>query len=835
MARGWIAAGLLAGIAMPADAQTEQLRFPTYPGTAETATWTVDVAAAASGDARRFTLRSSAPQRDDTPSTRVVDARAGDPAVRSGSPMFDALFAMTVAEAHADSVDAIRDDSYNNGDPIACHCFETGEKWHYVWTRDLSYALDLGLAGFDPSRAAESLLFKTSGLRPGAAAPVGLPASTVQIVQDTGSGGSWPVSTDRTTWALGAERTLANLSGAGRAAFAAKALAALTGTLEADRIAAFDPHDGLYGGEHSFLDWREQTYAPWIVDDLSWMARSKALSTNIVQLRAMRLAARLAHEAGDAARATRYAGWATTLATTIDRAFWNEKAGMYVTFLTADRTAAQVAKYDLLGNALAIEAGIADRQRSRRILSSYPFAPYGPPVVWPQAPDMFVYHNRAQWPFVTAYALRAAVAAGHVAAVDRAIGALVRGTAINLSNMENFEWLSSRGRFDDGPEINSRRQLWSVGGYYGAVVGTIFGWQPDMDGVAVRPFLTTATRRMLGSGDTASLKGIHYHGKPVEITLRLPPVAADGAYHPVASVVLNGRAVTGRIFDRDLAAQGNRIEIRFGTPATDGATVTQVPQIPATSHDDARAFMAKTPTIATVQRANRTVTVKLAGDIPATQRFALYRDGTLIGFDLAGSALIDKAPPVPALSACYTVVLLGQHASHPSAAVCAPGSAAQTITATDPKIVTTAERMPAEGGVGAPTIRLAAGKTLMVPIDVARDGMYVVTIRYDNHVHQLNTGITNAVKRIMVTHGDARDPASASVVQMPHVRPDGDRHPLRLSTPVYVRMRAGRNVLELSDFLNMSSLASNTTYSGPGGAEETNEARISAILIDRVD
>ena len=374
-----------------------------------------------------------------------------------------------------------------------------------------------------------------------------------------------------------------------------------------------------------------------------------------------------------------------------------------------------------------------------------------------------------------------------------------------------------------------------MGGYYGAVAGTIFGWQPDMDGVAIRPFLTTATRRMLGAGATASLKGIRYHGKPVEITLRLPPVAADGGYYPVESVLLNGRTVTGRLSDRDLAALGNRIEVRFGAPVADAATVTQVPRIAATSHDDARAFMAKTPTIATVQRVTRTVAVKLAGDIPATQRFALYRDGTLIGSDLAGGALIDKAPPAPALTACYTVVLLGRHASQPSAAVCARGSAAQTIAATDPKIVTTAERMPAGGGVGDPTIRLVAGTQLTVPIDVARDGTYVVTIRYDNHVHQPNTGITNAVKRITVTHGDAKEPAGASVVQMPHILPEGERHPLRLSTPVHVRLRAGRNMLELSDFLNMSSLASNTTYSGPGGAKEINEARIGAILIDQVD
>ena len=80
--------------------------------------------------------------------------------------------------------------------------------------------------------------------------------------------GSWPVSTDRVSWALGAEAVLATLDGDKRAVFADLALRALAGTLEADRAAAFDAADGLYRGEQSFLDWRTQTYAPYVADDL---------------------------------------------------------------------------------------------------------------------------------------------------------------------------------------------------------------------------------------------------------------------------------------------------------------------------------------------------------------------------------------------------------------------------------------------------------------------------------------------------------------------------------------------------------------------------------------
>jgi hypothetical protein len=48
----------------------------------------------------------------------------------------------------------------------------------------------------------------------------------LQIAQDTGSGGSWPVSTDRITWAFAAEEVLKSLPPAERQAFAATALKA---------------------------------------------------------------------------------------------------------------------------------------------------------------------------------------------------------------------------------------------------------------------------------------------------------------------------------------------------------------------------------------------------------------------------------------------------------------------------------------------------------------------------------------------------------------------------------------------------------------------------------
>src|SRR5690349_2100181 len=490
--------------------------YPPYPG--DTSGRARQVTVRVTGETpglRRFELTTDEPQREGDPRQRTVQETTGAPFVVTASPLFDALFAMAVDDAHQASVTEIRDGSYNDGQPIRCLCFETGEKWHYVWTRDLAYALDLGLAGFDPERAVNGLLFKTSAFRPGMDVPPEIPDSSDQIIQDTGSGGSWPVSTDRVAWSLGAERTLDNLEGEARARFARQAYRALRGTVEADRVATYDPRAGLYGGEESFLDWREQTYAPWIVDDLPWMARSKALSTNVDQYRALRLLARLAREAGARDASARYAAWADSLRVAIDRTFWVAAAGMYATYTTPNEPPGLIEKYDLLGNDLAIVSGVASEARARSHLSHYPFAPFGPPVVWPEAPDMYVYHNRAIWPFVTAYTLRAAARVGHIAAADRAIASLMRGAALHLSNMENLEWLTGQSQYDDGPAINSRRQLWSIAAYYGMVTGTIFGWEPEADGVHIAPFLTSETRTLLGPDSLARLTGLLWEGKPI--------------------------------------------------------------------------------------------------------------------------------------------------------------------------------------------------------------------------------------------------------------------------------------------------------------------------------
>ncbi|GAB3786189.1 glucosidase family protein [Dyella agri] len=389
-------------------------------------------------------------------------------AVQTASPLFDGLYAMAQDDLRQDSVGSIRDDAFDHGQPMPCTCFETGAKWHYVWTRDLSYAVDLGLWRFDAARSRNGLRFKLSDSRM-AGAPKG-----PFVMQDTGSGGSWPVSTDRVAWFLAARHLLDD------PAFADTTWRALTATLVQDRRYVFDAGMGLYRGETSFLDWREQSYPAWMATDVVPIAQSFSLSTNVLHYQALLLAARLAGEHHDA-RAAEYQAQADALKDAINTRFWRADRGMYMSYLGGDGTPYD--SYDLLGIALAIDSGVADAGRARQALANYPVWPAGSPVIWPERSDQPVYHNRAIWPFVSAYALRAARTLDDPAHIAFEITSLMRGAALAGSNMENYELTTEATHVDDGklsgPVVDSPRQLWSVAGYLAMVSEGVFGLGDD--------------------------------------------------------------------------------------------------------------------------------------------------------------------------------------------------------------------------------------------------------------------------------------------------------------------------------------------------------------------
>jgi len=100
---------------------------------------------------------------------------AAFPLYHSDYLISDAIYNMALGEM----IQAVEPDS----------TFRTGKEWAGVWTRDISYSIILSMAYLQPKVAMNSLMCKVKNKR---------------IIQDTGTGGAWPVSTDRMIWAVAA-------------------------------------------------------------------------------------------------------------------------------------------------------------------------------------------------------------------------------------------------------------------------------------------------------------------------------------------------------------------------------------------------------------------------------------------------------------------------------------------------------------------------------------------------------------------------------------------------------------------------------------------------------
>ena len=772
---------------------------------------------------RTYVLGSTAARRDNLPAgPRVIVEAAIAPSLRTGNDLFDALHALALDEVRENSVDAVRDGAFASGAPSPCPdggCFETGRLWTYVWTRDISYSVDLGLAAIDPRRARNSLAFKLSAPR------VGGPE---QIVQDTGTGGSYPVSSDRVTWALGAAALLPHLDGAEREAFRDRAYAALRATIEHDREVVHDPVDGLYSGEQSFLDWREQSYPAWTVDDVAPIATSKALSTNLVHLRALELTADLASERGESAAAGRYRGWADALRTAIRDRFWLEDAGLFSTFTTTFLDPAPARQFDLLGSALAVLSGVASPAQATRILENYPqIGPGSAPVIFPQQQLTRIYHNRAEWPFVTAYWLRAAAAGNHAPVADRALRSLMRAAALNLSNMENLEIVSGATFLDDGaysgPVVNSHRQLWSVAGYVSMVHHTLFGLRFAADGLRVTPYVSRDLRNSLfANTDQLVLNDVPWRGTTTTVVLHLPAVGGSGGSYQVEAVRLNGQLVTGPISAAQLEPQ-NRIDVTLGAPTMVGPT-----SLTRRDSVDYRAIFApRVPTITNVRRNGSAVALDLsaAGETPSTIRYAVYRDGVKVASDLAGtatsftdtSASADTAPCF-AVETCFTS---SGNCSQRSRPMCWWGDGAARVTT-----IAATSFVPTGGVASNDHGRFHYGNwgdpshTLVVPsIRPTRTGPHLLQLVYGNGANSISTGITCAIKRIAVEDTATNQVVASGVITMPQL---GDW--ARWADSTFVRAdldatKTYRITIRADQFtMNMSALAHFSNYVGAGGS-----------------
>lgn len=383
--------------------------------------------------------------------------------------------------------------------------FRTGKEWSGVWTRDISYSIILSMAVLHPEVAVNSLMRKVKDGR---------------IIQDTGTGGAYPVSSDRMVWAIAAWEVY---KVTGDKNWLNKAYAIIKKSAEDDKVNVYDPETGLFKGESSFLDWREQTYPRWMQP--ADIYESECLGTNAVHYQVYEVLSEMASMLNDEASAIKFNKTATGIKKGIEKYLWLNDKGYYGQYLYGRANKTVSPRAEALGEALSVLFDIPSAERQKQVVESAPTGDYGTPCIYPQIPGIPPYHNNAVWPFVESYWALAGAKVGNEQSVLKSISAIYRPAALFLTNKENF--VASDGDYA-GTQINSSNMLWSLSGNIAMVYKLIFGMHYEADRLIFKPFVPKAL-----AGER-SLTGFKYRQAVLDISL-------SGYGNKIAAVTLDGK------------------------------------------------------------------------------------------------------------------------------------------------------------------------------------------------------------------------------------------------------------------------------------------------------
>ena len=658
---------------------------------------------------------------------RAVDGRAlwarkldlaGFPVLSSSQRLQDALYRLSLEEL----MQLVREDG----------ALSAGAKWPGVWTRDVSLSTILSLAIVAPDAARRSLLAKVDSLG--------------RIIQDTGTGGSWPVSSDRMVWALAAWEIYA---ATGERAWLRQSYEITRRSAEADLHAVRDTETGLFNGESSFLDWREQSYPRWMQP--ADIYHSQNLGTNAVHYAAYRALANMARALGEPA--ARWDSVADGIQSGMSEYLWQPQRGWYGQYRYGRTYLARSPRAEGLGEALASIFGAASREQRQALTQSAPVVSFGTPTFWPYIQGERFYHNAAIWPFVTAYWTWAAAEGGNTAAVQQGLDDATRTAALFLTNKENT--VASTGHYE-GTALNSDRQLWSVAGTLAGTYRLLFGMRLEPERLAFRPMVPPSY------GGERMLRDLRYRGATLAVTVR-------GYGDAVSTVRLDGRTI-------------ERAEIPAALTGSHTLDITMNGRWPATAvHLVENRFAPATP------RAALRGGALTWAPVPSAVRYVVYRNGGPVTRTTGTGIVVRRAGGLQEYQV-LAVNAVGDESflSEPVRVVAAADE--QTVK---PNVAGVEHERAGYTGAGYVRLTREHNVTVTVPVHVSSAGTYAVDARYANGSGPVNTEDKVAVRTLLV------DGDTAGVVVMPQ-RGSNQWSDWGWSNAVRVALGAGAHTLVLT-------------------------------------
>ncbi len=470
----------------------------------------------------------------------VVVFLAGAVTARSRAEDSGPATGFTLDSGHADLDQAYQKARKVLAADVKNGSFIAGANWDQVWTRDTSYSVDLACALLLPDVSKTTLM----GLRedvPGIGECwyqdkcghfAGWPNLTDAIVGASGAWSLYRVTGDESLLRPVYERTVHSLKRAERDNFRSEL--------------------GLFGGCSTFME-SNSGYPKKFAMNGPLLAKSHALSTNLLYYRGYIVAARIGQKIGEESQA--YQEKADKLKAAINQRLWLPEKGYYAYYLDENGKADD--RMEGTGEAFAILYRVADNAQARSILKAVPVTPWGIPCLWPPYPEWkdykrdfaHYYHNGMIWPFVQGYWAWAASRVGDEKVFGRELDGLIRLSQKNDTFMEFY-------RPEDGKPDGSPRQLWSASGFLSMVFHGLCGMSFQEEGIRFAPVVPEPYDRL-------SLKDVHYRGAVLDIEV-------TGRGSRVERFQLDGERKDRPFLDGSLKGK-HRIEIRMSSAAEAGS------------------------------------------------------------------------------------------------------------------------------------------------------------------------------------------------------------------------------------------------------------------------
>ncbi len=600
------------------------------------------------------------------------------PQYHSNQPIVDALFNLSLEEARKN----IEPDS----------TLRTGAKWGGVWTRDVSYSTLLAFAYHEPEVAKISLLKKVK---------------RGQIIQDTGSGGAWPVSSDRTTWALAAWEIF---KVTGDKKWLETAYQVIKNTLENDYKTIRSERTGMYCGESSFLDWREQTYPKWM-SNMDIYA-SQNLGTNAVHYQAHIILAEMAKQLGQPYQ--EYLKQAKKIKDGINKYLWMGDKGYYGQYLYGRVFLNLSPRFEALGESLAVLFDVADSAQAASIFEKSPVTPFGTTCIYPQIPGIPPYHNNGIWPFVQSYWNLATAKANNETALVHGLAAIYRAGALFLTNYENM--VAQNGDYV-GTEINSDRMLWSMAGNLAMVHRVFMGISFEVDGIRFSPVIPKVY------DGTKTLTNFHYRDAVLDIRVK-------GFGNKIETIAMDGEPLANAFFPASVTGK-HKIEVIMMNNAFGPNLVNEVPN----------KFSVSNPQV------SFTGTTLKWETIPGAISYAVYKNGVL--FKIIDTNLFEVSEDGFAEFKVIAIDVDGFESFSSDPVMVYPKS--------DKKILEMENYAPKSNlpytnysGKGFVNISMTKNTVITVPVTVASAGKYLLDVKYSNGTGPWNTENNCAIRSLYV-------------------------------------------------------------------------------------